>query len=303
MYYIIYPFFYLLSLLPLGVLHFLGDAIYGIVYHIIQYRKKVVLYNLSIAFPEKNDLEKEQIAREVYHNFIDTFMEAIKLISASEAFIRKRTIADFSILDPLWDKQRVCQAHAGHNYNWELIQHVVPLNTQYPFLGVYMPIKNQVFEKIFYDMRSKTGTVLLRATHMREDILPWRNKPYLIGLVADQNPGDPENAYWLNFFGRPTPFVIGPEKNGKMIDAAIIFVHFTKIKRGYYHLHAKLAFENAAQTEKGEITRAYVRYLEETMRANPGMWLWTHKRWKHAWKSEYAPLWIDDSPMPAAESK
>jgi KDO2-lipid IV(A) lauroyltransferase len=294
MYYLVYPLLYLLSLLPLRVLHFIGDGIYGIIYHLVKYRKEVVIQNLSRAFPEKSAQEKEKIAREVYHNFIDTFMEAIKLISASPAFIRKHSEVDLSFVNAFWNDKRVCQAHAGHNFNWELIQHVVPLNTPYPFLGVYMPIKNAAFEKIFFDLRSKNGTFLLRATEMRTEILPWRNKPYILGLVADQNPGDPGNAFWLNFFGQPTPFVVGPEKNARLVDAVVVFAHFTKIKRGYYRLHTTVAFEHAAQTEKGDITRAYVKYLEETMRANPGMWLWTHKRWKHAWKPEFAPLWMDN---------
>ncbi len=55
MYYILFGFFYLLSLLPMRMLYIISDGIYLVVYYIIGYRKKEVMQNLEIAFPEKSD--------------------------------------------------------------------------------------------------------------------------------------------------------------------------------------------------------------------------------------------------------
>jgi len=63
MYSIVYALFYLISLLPLRVLYILSDGIYGILYYIIGYRKKVVRQNLIIAFPEKSDLERKKLKK------------------------------------------------------------------------------------------------------------------------------------------------------------------------------------------------------------------------------------------------
>ena len=90
MYYIVYGFLWLLSLLPLRVLYLFSDAIYVLVYYVIGYRRKVVLDNLAIAFPEKSETERKRIAKRFYRNFIDTFIETIKLITASKEFILKR---------------------------------------------------------------------------------------------------------------------------------------------------------------------------------------------------------------------
>jgi len=40
----------------------------------IGYRKEVVMNNLLIAFPEKTKTERIQIAKQFYHNFIDSFI-------------------------------------------------------------------------------------------------------------------------------------------------------------------------------------------------------------------------------------
>ncbi|MCH5688880.1 hypothetical protein LWM68_34280 [Niabella sp. W65] len=86
MYYIVYFFFYLISLLPLRVLHFISDSIYGILYHVVKYRKKVVMDNLLIAFPEKTEEERIAIAKGFYHKLIDSMIESLKLLSAPDSF-------------------------------------------------------------------------------------------------------------------------------------------------------------------------------------------------------------------------
>src|SRR5687768_1426543 len=104
MYYIIYPILYILSLLPFFVLYGISDFIFFITYYLAGYRKKVVLGNLDIAFPEKSKEEKKAIAKEFYRNLVDTFIETIKLLSISDIEIRKRATFDFTIVQALIDK-------------------------------------------------------------------------------------------------------------------------------------------------------------------------------------------------------
>src|SRR5690606_28433452 len=94
MYYLVYGLFYLLSLLPLRVLYIISDGLYALIYYVFGYRKKVVMDNLLIAFPEKTEKERKIIAKKFYHNFVDTFIETIKLISAGKSFITKRFVID-----------------------------------------------------------------------------------------------------------------------------------------------------------------------------------------------------------------
>ncbi len=290
MYYLVYGFLYLLSLLPLRVLYLLSDFSHWLIYHVIGYRKEVVLNNLSIAFPEKTAAEKEKIARRFYRNFTDNFIETIKFISASDNWFRKHFIADPTLFEQLYKQDYKCQVHLGHNFNWELGNLGMPLRFPYQLLTVYMPIKNKVMDRLFMKIRSKTGAQLLSATNMSHDLIPYRNQKYVLALVADQNPGHPRAAYWVNFFGRPTPFLKGPEKAAKNAKAAVIFCHFTKKKRGYYQAHFSPAITEPHNLPEAALTRQYVAYLENVIRANPEMWLWSHRRWKLEWKPEYGPV-------------
>jgi len=290
MYYIIYGFLYLLSLLPLRILFLFSDLAHLIVYRLSGYRKNIVMQNLTIAFPEKSEAEKERIASRFYRHFTDTFIETIKLISASPAFMKKHYRANAEIFDSLYAAGKKCQIHLGHNFNWELANVAMPLMMPYKLLTVYAPIKNKTFDRLFRKIRSRTGATLLPANNMSQAIVPYRNQQYMLALVADQNPGIPSKGYWLNFFGRPTPFVKGPEKGARANDAAVVFVHFTQPRRGYYEAHFELATSDPLSLPETQLTRNYIQYLERVIRAHPDMWLWSHRRWKHEWKPEYGPI-------------
>jgi len=293
MYYLLYGPLYLLSLLPMRVLYILSDGIYGLVYHVFGYRKKVVMGNLLIAFPEKTEAERIRIAKKFYHNFLDSFIEVIKLISASDAFLQKRFTLDASVLEDLYKSGKGCQVHLGHTFNWEWGQLVLTKLTKYKILVVYMPITNAAFEKLFYRLRTRSGNVFLPATDMKNAMGPYLDTQYLMALVADQNPGNPTTAWWLNFFGRPTPFVSGPEKGAQSSRLPVVFACIEKPRRGYYHATLSLGAKDASLLPEGELTRNYVHYLEGVIRRNPDMWLWSHRRWKHPWKEAYADRWVD----------
>jgi KDO2-lipid IV(A) lauroyltransferase len=290
MYYIVYGSLWLLSLLPLRLLYVLSDCIYGLVFYVFKYRKDVVMKNLLIAFPEKTEKERKLIAKKFYHNLIDMFIETLKMLSVSEKVLEKRFTANWDLINAIHSTGKSLQIHVGHNFNWEWGNLVMTKKTVYKLLAVYMPLANKIMERLFYKIRTRNGAVFLRATHMKEDFIPYRNTQYLIGLVADQNPGHPANAWWFDFFGMPTPFLKGPARAALSNETAVVFAFIHKPRRGYYEAVFSPAVEmNDAMSEQ-ELTQKFVVYLEEVIKKYPDMWLWSHRRWKHEWKPEYGEI-------------
>lgn len=290
MYYVVYGFLWLVSLLPLRVLYVLSDGIYGFVFHINRYRRDIVMNNLRVAFPEKTEKERLRIAKKFYHNMIDTFIETIKMLSVSNRFIQKHFTGNWEVINDLKPTGRKVQLHLGHNFNWEWGNAAGAKQLQLPFVGAYMPLKNKILNRFFYNLRSRYGTLLVSATNMREDMIPYRNTQYMIGLATDQNPGHPASGLWFTFFGRPTPFLSKTAKNAIANNCAVVFGFIHKKKRGYYNVVFTLVEENAAHTTEVELTRKFVRYMEDVIRKYPDMWLWSHRRWKHEWKEEYGEV-------------
>ena len=302
MYYLVYGLLYLVSLIPLRILYLLSDAVYGLLYYIIRYRREVVMSNLDIAFPNETIAWKIKTAKEFYQNFTDSFIESIKMISASDAYILKRLTGNWEVLNDLHKSGKSCYLLLGHYFNWEWGNLSVGLNIDYTLLVVYMPISNKILDRLFLKLRSRGKTKMLSAHHLRRDLMPFRNEQYALALVADQNPGGPDNAYWLNFFGRPTPFVTGPEKGARPRNLPLAFCYIEKVRRGYYHFVISVDEENIRGLKEGELTVKYVRHLENIIRKQPAMWLWSHNRWKHTWKNDYQKLWVDQAELMPQEN-
>ncbi len=286
MYYIVYWFLYLLSLLPWRILYIISDGIYLIVYYITGYRKKVVMENLCIAFPEKTEAERIAVMKEFYKNFIDNFIESIKLFSISGEELNKRFTGNFEVVNDLYATGKKVQLHSGHFFNWEFANLGYSHNFNYTLLTVYMPIKNKVFDRIFIHMRKRFGADLIPATEFNTKFTAYRNKQYCLALVGDQNPGDSRFAYWTRFFGKMTAVVKGPERGAKVGDTAIVMCNFYKVKRGYYTSDMVLLTTEPRNMPYGEITKQMMKFVEESIRKNPAGYLWSHRRWKWEFDEE-----------------
>lgn len=297
MYYIVFIIFYLFSLLPFFVLYRISDFIFVLVYHVFGYRKKIVMENLSIAFPEKTEEEKKIIAKKFYKNFVDTFIETIKMMSLSKRSFSKRCTIDFDICEQMIAKGKSIQYHSGHQMNWEYGNWIIAKNSQIPFVGVYQPIGTGAFNKLFLYIRGRCGSVMVSTGEFRTRMHELMRNQYSIGLAADQNT-NPDSAKWLYFFSKPVPFIPGPERGAVKNNTAVIFVEFKKLKRGHYHFSTALMCENGNETTAGELTIKYRNFLEEALRKNPDNYLWTHRRWRHEFAEKHSKRWADDRPMP-----
>ena len=67
--------------------------------------------------------------------------------------------------------------------------------------------------------------------------------------------------------------------------------YFEKKKRGYYEGHFVLATEEPASLPKGELTRMYAQFLEDKMKQQPSIWLWSHRRWKWEYRAEFGEIY------------
>ncbi len=289
MYYIIYPLFYLFSLLPWRVMYVISDGVYGILYYMIGYRREVVAKNLAIAFPEKTDQERTAIAKEFYHNFTDTFIETIKLLSVSDAAFAKRYTSNVEIVNALYDSGINVQLQAGHFFNWEFVNLGESRYSKYPFVAVYMPVANKAFDRMIRKLRLRYGTVLVPAVDFKTKFHEYLTKVdgrYALALAADQNPGNPAAAHWVKFFNRLTPFVKGPEKGAKENNTPVFFGHFYKTKRGHYHTQLELLTTTPRDFEDGKLTELFVAHVEKAIRAKPANYLWSHRRWKWEFEEE-----------------
>jgi KDO2-lipid IV(A) lauroyltransferase len=293
MYYLIYGFLKLISLLPIQILYLIADFVYFILFYVVQYRKSVVRGNLIIAFPEKNEEERNKIMKLFYKNLADTFIEMIKMLSWSEEEVRKRFAGNIEVINRWAGKEKSIQVITGHFFNWELANLAVSSLCKIPFLGVYMPLTNKTMDKIFYDLRKRFGTILIPATDFKNKAKDYFKDQSALILVADQNPGGPDKGWWLYFFSKPAPFVPGPAKGAIARDTVVIYANFYKRKRGYYEVVFEEITPSPGTFSEASLTYLLAKKVENSVKERPDNYLWTHRRWKHEWREDFANKWAD----------
>ncbi len=281
MYYLLLFILYPLSLLPLRILYVLSDGMYLLLYYAIGYRKQLVMDNLRHAFPEKTEQEIQTICQKFYRSFCDQWTETLKLLSISEQELNRRIRGNWEVFHQLHEQGRNAYVLLGHTFNWEWANVACQYNCRQQFAGVYMPQKSKAADRLLNKIRSRSGAWLI-SMKAKRGFERLNNVQYIVGLIADQNPPVVKAATWHDLMNREAPFFNGPEVLAKRANAAVVFAGIKKIRRGHYEIVLEKFADDAATLPKGEMMQAYVRFMEEQIKAQPENWMWTHNRWKHS---------------------
>jgi len=275
-------FFQLISKLPLRILYIFSDFLYLTVRYVIRYRIKVIDENLLHAFPEKSDRERKIIRNRFYRNFTDSIAEMIKSISISEEELSKRfIITNQEILDREVQNGKSVLLLAGHFFNWELGVQRAALLSKVPSEGIYLKINNQFFNKLMYQIRTRFGNRITEKQEFRETMKTLNQEHRIVQLAADQRPGNRTNRYQREFLNRPAFFFEGAENIAKSMDLPVYFGEITKQGRGKYRAVYELVTKGPYDAhQEHSITDAFCKRLEENIRLQPDLYLWSHKRWK-----------------------
>jgi KDO2-lipid IV(A) lauroyltransferase len=280
LFYLIYPFIYLIASLPFGMLYGFSNFLYYVV-RLTGYRKEVVLKNLKNSFPEKSEKEINQICEAYYRYLCDLILETLKTLKTTEKEARKHCVFhNAEWLDKLHEERKSILIVMGHHGNWEWAGPSFTLNTKYQLVVIYRPLSNPYFEGMMSKMRTKFGTRITPVNNTLRDMVANRNQITATAFIADQT-ASPENAYWTTFLNQDTAVFTGPEKLAKKFNYPVVYMNVRRPRRGYYEVSPELLFLNPKDTAEGEISEAFTRRLEKEIILEPTTWLWSHKRWKH----------------------
>lgn len=282
-YFLIKAVTWIFHILPTRVNYVFSDFLYFLVYNIACYRKEVVRKNLKNSFPQKTFSELKIVERQFYHHLCDTFIETLYFDRISPEEAKKRVkFTNPELPNNYLDQGRSVVVFLGHYNNWEWLT-AWSLYSRHRFYAIYKKLKSKIFEKFYYRLRSRLGTIPLeRADTFRRLVNDsQQNIANISSFIFDQTPRIHEIQYWSKFLNQDSAILTGGEKVARKINAVVLFAHMKKIRRGFYETEYVLITENAAETDKFEITEKCTRYLEKIIMDQPQFWLWSHKRWKH----------------------
>ena len=278
-----YPFIWMVSKLPFPLLYLLSDMVYVLVYLIFGYRKKVVRANLKLAFPEKHHDEIRILEKKFYKHMCDMFLEMVKTMGMSVETMRKRFhVTNPELINSFAAKNRSTVLFAGHYASWEWLLGINTQLTPQP-MAIYQKINNRYFDNLIKKIRGTFGTHLIKTNESRKIIAQMvaDKKTFVLGIASDQSPMMNRTRHWAKFMDVMVPIHVGGEELCKKHNLVPIFLKVKKLKRGYYEASFELISENPKEVPDYDISEAFMKRLEGSIREAPEYYFWTHKRWKH----------------------
>lgn len=280
---LIYPFLWLVSILPFRLLYVVSDGLYVFLYHIVGYRRKTVMNNLELVFPEKSNAERKRIAKRFYHHLCDMILEAIKSINISVDDMKARF--KFTNIEVIKDYEKRKQSIAlmcAHYGSWEWI-FILQAYTSHLTFAIYKRLNNKYFDKLVRKIRARYDSYLI-TTKESIDVLKENKAKGLLtinGFAADQSPKKHKAYHWTKFMGIEVPVHTGAEMISKKLDMPMVFFSVKRVKRGFYETTFQTLTDSPKDYDDYVITDKFMALVERQIYEAPEYYLWTHKRWKH----------------------
>jgi Kdo2-lipid IVA lauroyltransferase/acyltransferase len=271
----------LLSKIPFVILYRFADLLYFFSCYVFKYRKKTVVENLKMAFPEKKPAEIHSITKGFYKNLADILIETIKGPGLSEKELKKRVRpVNLEAGDKYYDRNISFIAMFSHMSNWEWVGLACSVYLRAEVVGIYQQQANLTVDAWLKKARATFGAIPIEKKQVLRQLSLRRNRASGIGVIGDQSPAAGENRFWTTFLNQPTAFFTGGEKIAKKFDFPVVYVSMKRIYRGYYEMGFEVIAEPPYDIAENEILQRYVQRLETDIRLYPSNWLWSHNRWK-----------------------
>ncbi len=269
-----------LSRLPWWLLYGVSSCLAWLVFTLRLYRYKVVLGNLRLAFPEKSEKERRAIACDFYRHFSDSLVETLKMLTASDATLRRKVeFAGWEQLNEQVAEHHPVVLYLGHYGNWELVPTIVwVIPPEFTCAQIYKPLKDSLILPVMDRIRNRFGALNLPQNRAFYELmrLSREGRMTITGFIADQRPKG-NRHHWTRFLGLPTAYMAGGEEIGRRIGADYYYLDIERLGRGRSRFTLKKI--TPGSDPEYPMTTGYLAMLEATIRRDPALWLWTHRRW------------------------
>ena len=242
--------------------------------------KKTSYANLSIAFPNLNDLQKNKIMNNVWINYGKIFSEYmfIEKFRTSPKFSNQIIIENQSELEKIKFSKKPVIFISGHFNNFELMaMHLEKSGID--LAAVYRPLNNSLLNPIMENIRKKyiCKKQIKKGITGTKELLKEFKKGTSIALMIDQRVSEGIES---NLFGKKALTTTIPAQFIKKFDVAVVPVYIERLIDNKFKLKI---FENIKFSKNDSIDMITLKLneiLEEMIMTNPEQWIWTHSRWK-----------------------
>ena len=284
--------FAVLGALPRKLALRVGVGVGRLAYRLAKGLRRVALRNLEIAFPEKSQAEREQIALGSFESLGRMLGELAQFPRATREqlseliefhFLSDESSPERIAFDADRAKGRGILLLGPHLGNWEMgVFAYSALHDKLTYLA--RPLDNPLIEDFTVRLRTRFGNRAIDKNNSVTKAMAILRESGILGVLPDVNVLHRDGVF-VPFFGTLACTTSGVAmlamRTGAMIvPMCCVWNKNTKKYDVFYGKFIEPSSTGDRHRDVYETTAAFTAEMEKFIRAYPEQWLWIHKRWK-----------------------
>lgn len=263
--------------LPLSWVRGLGWSLGQLLFVLLAGRRRVVLVNLALCFPQWSQAQRSACARRVFVHVAQSWLDRGWLWHASEAVVRRRLSIVGAVQELAGDTPTVLFAphFVGLDAAWTALTHQVPRR----FATIYSPQVNPASDAWIYQGRNRFGAPeLVARLDGVKPIIEAVRKGEPLYLLPDMN-FDPSESLFVPFYGVSACTIPSLSRFAKLGRAKVVPI-VTRLTPSGYEVTVLPAWSDFPTGDLDADTRRMNLELQGYINPMPDQYYWVHKRFK-----------------------
>ena len=245
--------------------------------------KSRAITNLRRAYPDKQEQEIVNMARQVYINqaknsadFFSTFY-----VTKKEKFFDLVKVKGKENFDAAFKKGKGVLILTCHVGSWEFSAITIPM-LGYPTTAVSKALKDERLNKKLVASRWRRGLKNLNRGKVYPQLIKALNDGDGLVIMIDQDTKVP--GMFVDFYGIPAYTPVGAARLALDTDAAVVPMYMQRTDDGkhLFTIDPEIPLVRTDDREADLLTNTknYSEVIEGYIKEYPTQWVWMHQRWK-----------------------
>ena len=262
---------------PLPWVRALGAVLGRLLYVLVASRRRIVLTNLALCFPQLDPAQRRALARQTFVCFAQAWLDRSWLWHGSPEQLAQRLHLHGALHE--FDGQAPTIVFCPHFYGLDAAATAINMNVPRHFTSIYTPQANPLIDAWVKAGRLRFGRVRLfnRSDGVKDNVSALRAGEVLY-LLPDMDFG-PDGSVFVPFFGVQAATVPSIARFARLGRAKVISV-VPRMTDAGYDVELFPAWEDYPTGDLEADTLRGNQWLERFIASMPAQYFWVHKRFK-----------------------
>ena len=241
--------------------------------------KKIILSNIKKAFPENDSKHSDTLTKIMWNNYGRVFAEYMFMKDFRFGKLQQNIeIEGQNILEEIKNTNNQVVFISGHFSNFELMAMYLE-KSGIKLSAIYRPLNNIFLNRIMEKIRKKyiCKNQIKKGIGGLKKIITLKKKNFSTALMIDQRVSE---GILSSFFNEKALTTTIPAQLIKRFNIAIVPVYIERVKGINFKIIINKPIKFSKEISTEEITEELNKIIENMIIRKPGLWIWSHNRWK-----------------------